>query len=107
MESAFRVLINLTDESRIWCQALLDNPLTLVAIVRVITTSQRQRLSALKRSTSADDEGEGEDAAQLLDRLCLALGLLTNLVQVKSETAKLIRDLGKALIYLLRPCYLS
>lgn len=62
-------------------------------IVRVIGTSQQQRSATIKRDVTESDNAEGEDAAQLLDRLCLALGLLTNLVQVSSTTADMVREL--------------
>lgn len=62
-------------------------------IVRVIGTSQQQRSVTIKRDVTESDNAEGEDAAQLLDRLCLALGLLTNLVQVSSTTADMVREL--------------
>jgi hypothetical protein len=48
-------------------------------------------------------EGEKDDLeeveTQALDRLCLALGLLTNLVQVVQETKDLLREMRKSLIF--------
>ncbi|RPD65599.1 hypothetical protein L226DRAFT_543211 [Lentinus tigrinus ALCF2SS1-7] len=86
IESSLRVLINLTHEDLPWCRALLEDDFTMPAIVNLIIMAQRQR-RMLEKRTNADeaDLEEVDNAAHCLDRLCLALGLLTNLVQATPE----------------------
>ncbi|GJE86670.1 hypothetical protein PsYK624_027510 [Phanerochaete sordida] len=95
LESGLRVLINLTHDNREWCEAILGSELTLPTILRLIVITQRERRSP--NPPTAEDAGADdievarqERAAALLDRLCLALGLLTNLVQVAEEVKDLI-----------------
>lgn len=54
-------------------------------------------------SMSHDDpeiEGAEDAAAAHLDRLCLALGLFTNLVQVVDEVKQLVGDTSKSSVIL-------
>lgn len=98
LESALRVLINLTHDNLPWCQALLDEPFALLTIVRLVVTAQPQPVEAsekVKRENDDDTEVEedsGDDVTPLLDRLCLALGVLTNIVQVSHEAKEMTRD---------------
>lgn len=68
--------------------------------MRTIMAAHRQWISSLslsKKRSRADEELEvgveieDEADARVLDRLCLALGLLTNLVQVLDTANDLIR----------------
>ncbi|KAI0795425.1 hypothetical protein C8Q75DRAFT_449637 [Abortiporus biennis] len=114
-ESTLRVLINLSHQNSPWCQTLLSlgsvdlekGHVILPSVVRTIMFSNRQRTALTKPSkkdadVKMEDDGvgmmggeddEGDIAAQLLDRLCLGLGLLTNLVQVAEETKDLVREI--------------
>ncbi|KAH9922543.1 hypothetical protein B0H21DRAFT_701490 [Amylocystis lapponica] len=92
MESALRILINLTHDDLPWCQAVLDDRYALLAIVRLVVTSQRQRIGAAAKLGDSEDAEEVDIAAPSLDRLCLALGLLTNLVQVCPAARDRTRD---------------
>lgn len=85
----FRVLLSFTQDDANWCQALLKDELTLPFIMRTIMKSHAQRCSALsnRRVTEMTLGAETETDAHVLDHLCLALGLLTDLVQI-SDTAK-------------------
>ncbi|KAI0764887.1 hypothetical protein C8Q74DRAFT_1204781 [Fomes fomentarius] len=86
IESALRVLINLTHDDSLWSQAVLEDALALPAIMRLVVTAQRQRQMLEKRAdTDEADVDDAEIAAHCLDRMCLALGLLTNLVQATSD----------------------
>ena len=63
--------------------------------MRLITTSQAQRQNLSEAEIAGSNGtilGEDDKSAQLLDKLCLALGLLTNLVQSVSSTKRLIHD---------------
>ncbi|KAF9652285.1 hypothetical protein BDM02DRAFT_3089375 [Thelephora ganbajun] len=81
-ESALRVLVNLSHDNGTWSGALLDNGLTVPMIVRFIVSSHR-RIARVKSY---------EDKIHASDRLCLALGLLTNLVQVDERAKDLVRE---------------
>ena len=81
-ESTLRVLVNLSHDNETWSSALLDNELTVPMIVRFITSSHDR----IAGTTSY------EEKIHVSDRLCLALGLLTNLVQVDERAKDLIRE---------------
>lgn len=104
LESALRVLVNLTHDNAEWCNGILSSELTLPAILRLIVVSQRQRLLLVQSGTEDDSspnqglkEAREDKAAALLDQLCLALGLFTNLVQLVEEVKDLIFHLGATL----------
>lgn len=48
---------------------------------------------AVKGEVVPEGKDADEEGTQALDRLCLALGLLTNLVQVLEETKDLLREI--------------
>lgn len=81
-ESTLRVFVNLSHDSETWSGALLDNELTVPMIVRFIVSSHRRM----------NETGSYEDKIHASDRLCLALGLLTNLVQADERAKDLIRE---------------
>ena len=81
-EYALRVLVNLSHDNETWSGSLLDNELTVPMVVRFIVSSH-YRIAGTK---SYDDK------IHISDRLCLALGLLTNLVQVDERAKDLIRE---------------
>ena len=81
-ESALRVLVNLSHDNETWSGALLDNELTVPMVVRFIVSSHH-RIAGTKSY---------EDKIHVSDRLCLSLGLLTNLVQTDERAKDLIRE---------------
>lgn len=87
MEITLRVLLSFTrnDTDAKWCQTLLHDDLLLPYITRTIMKSHDQHSVILSNKERGAEEDDNE--AQILDRLCLSLGLLTNLVQV-SHSAK-------------------
>ncbi|KAA1473034.1 hypothetical protein DENSPDRAFT_839449 [Dentipellis sp. KUC8613] len=98
MESALRVLINLSHDNAVWCKLLLHHPLTMPFIISLLAGSQppspvkdeKKPLAEMDKDAEADTD---ERDAQAFDRLCLALGLLTNLVQADDEEARdLVRE---------------
>ena len=92
-ESALRVLINLTHGHERWCSAVLDDERSIPVIMHVIISAQQKRRIYSKKLDSEEADPEDiEDAARSLDRLCLALGLLTNLVQAAPDTKSVIRE---------------
>ena len=78
--------MNLSHDNETWSGALLDNELTVPMIVRFIVSSHHQVASAKSH----------EDKIHTSDRLCLALGLLTNLVQVDERAKDLVRGTCKS-----------
>jgi hypothetical protein len=86
------VLINLTHFSVEWCTLLLADPLALPAIVSEILSLSNP--AHIKRE--GDEEVEEDDVdAGVLDRQCLALALLTNIVFGVEEAKESIRDMRK------------
>lgn len=111
IESILRVLINLTHDNPAWCRALVDNGKTLGCVLRVIVGSHPGNEFVVKKEEEEDDEvvllkgnGEGNEEeseeARVLDRLCLGLGLLTNLVQGAERTKDLVREIGASVYHL-------
>lgn len=101
LESGLRVLISLTHDNPAWCEGVLESDLTFTLILRIIATSQRQR-QVIPSATNghehlSEDHEHDELSAALLDRLCLALGLLTNLVQVVEDVKGLAADTSRYL----------
>lgn len=97
-ELAFRVLINLTNGNKAWCKLLSRNTSLVPQLVRSVM-GFLQASSDPKR----DKLHQKDDQTAPFDRLCLALGVLTN---VNNEEKMLTRQLRKSsrsyfLMYLL------
>lgn len=101
LETTLRVLINLTHDNRQWCEGLLRNEMMLPTVLRVISLSHRGRQTKVQigETGARITDGHEEKAAAHLDRLCLALGLFTNLVQVVGEVKNIIADIGRSSRY--------
>jgi hypothetical protein len=67
--------------------------------------SHSKHCSALSntRVTEVMLEPEDDNDAQVLDRLCLALGLLTNLVQVSDTAKDFMRKTREAQVLIIYP----
>jgi Wings apart-like protein regulation of heterochromatin len=89
LESALRVLINVSHENPTWCELLLHQELMIPVISSIMASS-------LYGAHDVTEE-TGERDAQAFDRLCLALGLLTNLVQVDKNSKDLCRETSELL----------
>lgn len=96
LESTLRILINITHDSPAWCRRVLESEMLLHTVVRIIATSQRHRseLSSVKQEAS-ELEATEDIASSLLDRLCLALGVFTNMVQAEEDVKELIAETGQ------------
>jgi hypothetical protein len=84
LESAFRVLINISHANPTWSALLVQQRLMIPVISSLILISSRAPHDMI--------EEEGEGGAQAFDRQCLALGLLTNLVQGEEVSKHLCRE---------------
>lgn len=115
MEIVFRVLVSLTHGDEAWGRRVVGNECALPFVARVIVhSSERMKRGSRfetevkrkgkmkseeeskegKQGPGSDEEDlEGDGETQALDRLCLALGLLTNLVQVVESVKDLLRDI--------------
>ncbi|KAF8661377.1 hypothetical protein AX16_001470 [Volvariella volvacea WC 439] len=109
LEMVFRVLVSLTHKNLEWCRAFIDLDGALLWIVRVIAgvlndsdIREQDRDSDVsiddevpevdeEESALRDEKMYKRDSPHTLDRLCLALGLLANLVQMMDETKSLFR----------------
>lgn len=93
-----RVLINLTHDDLEWCQAVLGEQSSLLVIMRLIVISHRQRAIKCEDEDELQATDIGDGVASSLDRMCLALGVLTNLVQVSHEAKERTRETRKSSI---------
>jgi hypothetical protein len=49
-------------------------------------------------SDGEDEEENGQSRTRALDRICLALGVLTNLVQMLNETRDILRQISSCIL---------
>ncbi|KAF5318400.1 hypothetical protein D9611_013911 [Ephemerocybe angulata] len=114
LESVLRVLVSVTHGDEAWAKNVaLENTWALRFLMRVVAKSGEEVESGrvkvemrtgIKGEEEGVDGGEKEDGtedghgasqrekAKALDRLCLSLALLTNLVQALDEVKDLIRE---------------
>ncbi|KAF9454402.1 hypothetical protein P691DRAFT_692580 [Macrolepiota fuliginosa MF-IS2] len=85
LEILLRVLVNLTHDDESWARKVISNDLAVMPIIRLLLASVEdgddEAAKAKKRSSSS----------RIQDRLCLCLGLLTNLVQSVPEFKDTLR----------------
>ncbi|KAJ4474884.1 hypothetical protein J3R30DRAFT_3295167 [Lentinula aciculospora] len=122
-EIVFRVLVSLTHSDPLWSQTLTNNSQAVMFIVRAITAKATiipkaedivhdDKMADYVSSEEGDmDQPTGATEQSLLanalDRLCLSLGLLTNLVQVVDEAKTILRStmLDPDCIHKTLPCF--
>jgi hypothetical protein len=88
------VLVNLSHDNETWCQTLLQEEYTVPMVMRFVMTAHKQRyapFSIVERDIEDAYTSDMKDV-HAFDRLCLALGLLTNLVQVSEKAKDLSRE---------------
>lgn len=89
------MLINLTHDDHSWSEALLSEPVTIFMAARIVVTAQQQRavVSVKHEENETSEDGiEAGAAASCFDCLCLALGLLTNLIQAAEDAVDIMRE---------------
>lgn len=97
---AFRVLVNLSHASGEWSADLLARQSTIPAILRCLRPSASVKKEEAAAGAQMDTESEelvspaieDDRAAAAFDRLCLALALLTNLVQSAEGAKDVLRE---------------
>lgn len=75
--SALRLLVNLADSSYEWCLPILRSPFALATLLRIISSYQPIPLDPTVEHNTAHAEAE----ANKLDVMCLALAIVTSIVQ--------------------------
>ena len=93
MESALRTLLSLTRDDEGWCRSFVASKMTLPLLMRVMIQSHKHR-----SRTSHANSVIGMEDESFLDRICLALGVLTNLTQMLSTVKGLLRKTCEAFI---------
>ena len=110
-ELALRVLVSLTHADEVWARKVLECEPALGFVLRLILSSndgrdvgnggeKGQGKGTVKRELDNDDRrcsdeeemDHGDSSAHALDRLCLALALLTNLVQAVDDMKEILRQ---------------
>ncbi|KAL5521823.1 hypothetical protein ACEPAF_2571 [Sanghuangporus sanghuang] len=91
-ELAFRILINLTNGDPTWTDAVVADPFTLPTIIRLVTDAHRSLLASGAKKILVDSSTQ-EVAISAMDRLCLALALLTNLLQEEDNLAYSLQNM--------------
>ncbi|KAF8582585.1 hypothetical protein K439DRAFT_1413240 [Ramaria rubella] len=91
LESAFRVLINLSHLNAEWCRLLVTAPLFLPVLVQEII-SQFIPTDVVKLETDEVETGAVDSKTNAMDRQCLALALLSNVVFAVEEAKDLLRE---------------
>ncbi|KAK0501710.1 hypothetical protein EDD18DRAFT_1144003 [Armillaria luteobubalina] len=110
LDMVLRVLVSLSHRDQNWCENLLAHPTAPLFIIRTIVRADRIRheyqgtphdktnnkVQKEESDTELNDEETSDDdtsQARVLDRLCLALGLFTNLVQQVEDAKDVLRGL--------------
>lgn len=89
-EDALRVLLSLTQDDKEWCQSVIACEMAIPFFMRTVMRSHKHRTLSI-HATSALGE-ENEEDAHILDRMCLSLGVVTNLVQELSIAKNMLRQ---------------
>lgn len=89
---AFRVLVNLTDSNGEWCECLTTSKFAFPVIIRQIVYSHQTIMTCNLKKVALTDNST---LAHMTDRLCLALGLLTNLVQEQCAELHVLQSTRK------------
>ncbi|KNZ75190.1 hypothetical protein J132_04676 [Termitomyces sp. J132] len=107
MQVTFRVLVSLTHSDEAWGRKVVESECALGFIIRVITGFQSSGVDVVKKEEESQvrlgngrgkmkvaelKDGNSERFTHALDTLCLALGLLTNLVQVFDGIKDTLRE---------------
>ncbi|KZT20915.1 hypothetical protein NEOLEDRAFT_810139 [Neolentinus lepideus HHB14362 ss-1] len=104
---ALRILVNLSHSNPQICSTLLDDERTVPVVLRLVC-SLHNYLESTSTEESENDEDGGEAESEKMDRLCLALALLTNLVQGDERAKDIVRETTlDANCPLRRPCVFS
>ena len=99
LECMLRILVNLTHANELWGRKVVQCEYAMNFLLRIIhNASQNMRRGDLVKIEEEEDLASRNDKSverletSALDTLCLALGLLTNLVQAVKEVNEAVRE---------------
>ena len=99
LECMLRILVNLTHANELWGRKVVQCEYAMNFLLRIIhNASQNMRRGDLVKIEEEGDLASRNDKSverletSALDTLCLALGLLTNLVQAVKEVKEAVRE---------------
>lgn len=99
LECMLRILVNLTHANELWGRKVVQCEYAMNFLLRIIhNASQNMRRGDLVKIEEEEDLASRNDKSverletSALDTLCLALGLLTNLVQAVKEVKEAVRE---------------
>ena len=99
LECMLRILVNLTHANELWGRKVVQCEYAMNFLLRIIhNASQNMRRGDLVKIeeeeylASRNDKSVERLETSALDTLCLALGLLTNLVQAVKEVKEAVRE---------------
>ncbi|KAI0031962.1 hypothetical protein K488DRAFT_86339 [Vararia minispora EC-137] len=93
LETTLRVLINLSHDNKPWCALLLAEARTVPLMMSLLAEYDARSVpEAQYRIGDTLDEAAHDHKEQAFDRLCLGLGLLTNLVQADDRAMDIVRQ---------------
>ena len=99
LECMLRILVNLTHANELWGRKVVQCEYAMNFLLRIIhNASQNMRRGDLVKLEEEEDLASRNDKrverleTSALDTLCLALGLLTNLVQAVKEVKEAVRE---------------
>lgn len=99
LECMLRILVNLTHANELWGRKVVQCEYAMNFLLRIIhNASQNMRRGDLVKIEEEEDLASRNDKrverleTSALDTLCLALGLLTNLVQAVKEVKEAVRE---------------
>jgi hypothetical protein len=92
--TTLRVLVTLTFDNQDWSQSLIGHELIIPFLMRTIVSSHHKQSESLAGTDDIKSRPPPEDSPDLqqFDRFCLALGLLTNLVQGSADAKEQCRE---------------
>ena len=97
-----RVFVNLTHGDLNWAQSLIANEFAVGLIVRLISSlsspEDEEHHDASQRSAASSSSVPDRQQQHAWDRQCLALGLLTNLVQSVPRFKNVLRRTSRSLL---------
>ena len=103
LECMLRVLVNLTHADELWGRKVVQCEYAMNFLLRIIHSASQSMVQGrgnminitVKEEEDMDDRNDSSverAGIRALDTLCLALGLLTNLVQVVKEAKEVVRE---------------
>ena len=95
-----RILVNLTHANEVWGRKVVQCEYAMNFLLRIIHNANQNMVQRREDMVNIEEEEEDRNDKSVelaetcaLDTLCLALGLLTNLVQAVKEVKEAVREI--------------